>query len=470
MNKRILTDICMIVLAPVLMAYSMVGETIHEFIGLTMFVLFVSHHILNRKWLLSLRKGKWNTLRSLNTVIDSIILVLMLIMMASAPTISKHALAFLDIGGAAIGRILHLIGANWLFVLMSFHLGLHVNSLSASLGISNNKKRLCKILGIAFIVIAVYGCYAFISRGMLSYMFGTSLFAEFDLSEPLIFFIIDYLTIMDLFAVIGFYINRAIIRIDKNSTINADEIRQDTDVKKNKNRKKRGIMFVIFGVIALIAAVVWGVPYMRRHFVTVIVDRKAATSLPKVDLPGETLIVQFTRTGNTDFATDVDAVSSASLMLDEEGKLVGNAELLAEMVQASTGADLYPIRVKDLYPSTYSGTVNVAGEELRRQGCPELNTDVPLPDISKYDRVILVFPLWWGTVPKAVEGFLVQEDINGKDVYLILTHGGGKEGSVLKDLPSMLRGGRLDDNILLVYDDEADEASDKVYEWLKTID
>lgn len=468
MKKKTIIDIGMIILAPVLMAYSMAGEMLHELIGITMFALFICHHVMNRKWFTSLRKGKWNAIRRLNTVVDFLILLLMLVMMISAPTISKHALAFLDIGGAAVGRTLHLVGANWLFVLMSLHLGLHVNSLSAGLGISI-RKRLCRILNIVFIIIAVYGCYALVSRGVLSYMFATQLFAAFDLSEPLIFFVLDYLAIMDLFSIIGFYINRAVVSLSKNRASKADNAEPDTGMPKSVKRKKRGVVFAVLGIVILVAGIVWGVPYMRRHFVTVTVDRSAATSLPKVDLPGRTLIVQFTRTGNTDFAPDVDAVSSASLMIDEEGKLVGNAELLAEMVQNSTGADLYPIRVKELYPSTYSGTVNMAGEELRKQGYPELNTDIPLPVISDYDRVILVFPLWWGTVPKAVEGFLLQEDFTDKDVYLILTHGGGNEGSVPKDLPGMLRDGRLDENILLVYDDKADEASDKVYDWLKTL-
>ena len=469
MKKKTIIDIAMIVLAPILMSYSMAGEMLHEFIGITMFVLFICHHVLNRKWLITLRKGTWNATRRLNTVLDFLILLLMLIMMISAPTISKHALAFLDIGGAAVGRTLHLIGANWLFVLMSLHLGLHVNSLSVGLGISN-RKRLCRILNILFILIAVYGWYALMRRGMLSYLFATQLFASFDLSEPLIFFLLDYLAIMDLFAVVGFYINRMIIMIGKKHAAKKDEIKPDIGRPQRTKRKKRGIMFAILGVIILVAGIVWGVPYMRRHFVTVTVNRSMATSLPKVELPGKTLIVQFTRTGNTDFAPDVDAVSSASLMIDEEGKLIGNAELLAEMVQNATGAVLYPIRVKDRYPSTYSGTVNVAGEELRKQGYPELNTDIPLPVISDYDRIILVFPLWWGKVPKAVEGFLLQEDFTDKSVYLILTHGGGNEGSVPKDLPGMLRGGRLNENILLIYDDEADEASYKVYEWLKTVE
>ena len=48
--------VCLILLMP----YSLLSETAHEWIGMAMLVLFISHHILNCKWLLSIRKGKYN--------------------------------------------------------------------------------------------------------------------------------------------------------------------------------------------------------------------------------------------------------------------------------------------------------------------------------------------------------------------------------------------------------------------------
>lgn len=43
------------------------------------------------------------------------------------------------------------------------------------------------------------------------------------------------------------------------------------------------------------------------------------------------LIAWFSRVGNTDFSDDVDAVSSASLNL-QDGELLGNTELIANMI------------------------------------------------------------------------------------------------------------------------------------------
>ena len=463
--KKTLVDIGMVVAILLLMPYSMIGETLHELIGITMFLLFICHHILNRKWLSSFSKGKWTAFRLINTSINILMFLFMLIMMFSAITISRHVFTFLNLGGASLGRILHLIGANWLFVLMSIHLGFHINVVAGRIGITKNGGILTatKILSVS---VAVYGIYAIYKRQVLSYMFATSMYAYFDFSEPVILFILDYIAIMILFAVVGAYLSKGLIYLEKsNNKKNVDDKKNKEQLKAAK-KKKRNIAIGCVSILVIIAILVWGVPYMRRHFVTVNINRQEVTNLPKVDLPGKTLVIQFTRTGNSDFDEDVDAVSSASLMLDENGQLVGNSELLAQMTQASTNADLYAIRVKKLYPSTYNGTVGVAGKELSSESYPELNMDEPLPNIKEYDRVILVFPLWWGTVPKAVEGFLSQEDFSGTEVYLILTHGGSGAGSVPHDLPEMIPGGHLNEDILLVYDDDVDEASEQVYEWL----
>ena len=52
LNKklRIAIDSGMVMLLPLLMAYSLVGETAHEYLGIGMSLLFVAHHILNIAW------------------------------------------------------------------------------------------------------------------------------------------------------------------------------------------------------------------------------------------------------------------------------------------------------------------------------------------------------------------------------------------------------------------------------------
>ncbi len=233
--------------------------------------------------------------------------------------------------------------------------------------------------------------------------------------------------------------------------------------KKPKSRKKLIILCGIL-VIALIAGAIWGIPYVRRHFTTARVDMAQATAMAPVELPGESLVVYFTRLGNTAFDKDVDATSSASLMLDGD-ELIGNAQLLAAMICNATGAEASEILVTDPYPSSYGATVSRARTELSGG---QLELAGGMPDVSHYDRVFLVFPLWWWTAPKAVESFLMQNDLTGMPVYTVITHGGSGAGTAVEDMRAVC-GADFREPVLTVYDDDVDEARDQVAEWLRSL-
>lgn len=109
---KIITDISMTVVQLFLMAYSLVGEAIHEWLGIGMFALFILHHILNGKWSRSLLKGKYTPFRILQTVLVALALCSMLGSMISGIILSRHALDFLPItGGQSWARTLHMLSS-----------------------------------------------------------------------------------------------------------------------------------------------------------------------------------------------------------------------------------------------------------------------------------------------------------------------------------------------------------------------
>ena len=54
---KIAVDAAMSVSMLLLMAYGLVGEAAHEWIGMGMFALFVAHHVLNRRWIQAVPRG-----------------------------------------------------------------------------------------------------------------------------------------------------------------------------------------------------------------------------------------------------------------------------------------------------------------------------------------------------------------------------------------------------------------------------
>ena len=102
-NKRftakILIDIGMTICLLLLMPYSLLSETAHEWIGMAMLVLFIAHHMLNRKWLLSIGKGKYNAFRVIQTVLVIIMFILMMGSMISGILLSNYIFKWIKISG-----------------------------------------------------------------------------------------------------------------------------------------------------------------------------------------------------------------------------------------------------------------------------------------------------------------------------------------------------------------------------------
>lgn len=202
---KIITDAAMSIAMLLLMAYGLIGEKLHEWIGMAMFALFAVHHILNRRWLCSITKGRYTPIRIVQTVTAVLILLCMAGSMVSGIVISRYVFDFLKISETPLSVKIHTLSAYWGFVLMSFHLGLHWNMF---VSIARKHFKPSKIgTGIApavGILIAGYGVYAFIRRDVGIYLFLKSHFVFFDFSEPVIFFLLDYLAVMGLFVFIGY--------------------------------------------------------------------------------------------------------------------------------------------------------------------------------------------------------------------------------------------------------------------------
>ena len=215
---RVCVDALMTCVLLLLVGYSMVGETAHEWLGIGMFALFVTHHVLNRRWYRNLFRGKYTLHRALLTLCASAALISMLGSFVSAVVLSKHVFAFLPIsGGSAWAREVHMMCGYWNFTLLSLHLGLHWSMILAMArkGLPKpSKKRKWLARGIA-LAIAAYGVYAFAHRQIGAYMLGQIRFAFFDFGEPLWRFELDYIAAMGLLVCVSYYLGEIAKRVGR---------------------------------------------------------------------------------------------------------------------------------------------------------------------------------------------------------------------------------------------------------------
>lgn len=133
------------------------------------------------------------------------------------------------------------------------------------------------------------------------------------------------------------------------------------------------------------------------------------------------LIAYFTRVGNTDFSDDVDANSSASLLI-KDGVLVGNTQNIANLIQQNMGGDMFLIKTSEKYPADYDKTVAQGKSENEKKARPALASRVE--NLDNYNVIFLGFPNWWYDMPMAVYSFLDEYDLSGKTIVPFCTSGG----------------------------------------------
>lgn len=212
---RILIDITMVILLPLLMAYSLVGEAAHEYLGIAMFLLFVIHNILNMMWWKNIFHGKYNAVRIIRTIVNFVLVIIMLSLTISGIIMSRHAFNFLHFSGSFTARPIHILASYWGLVLMSFHAGMH-GYIVIGKNLLKNKTGFTKLflkLLIAFLIIA--GTVAFKRKNIAEYLFLRSQFVFIDFSQAVVFAILDYLFIISLFMIIGYYITRILLILER---------------------------------------------------------------------------------------------------------------------------------------------------------------------------------------------------------------------------------------------------------------
>ena len=139
-----------------------------------------------------------------------------------------------------------------------------------------------------------------------------------------------------------------------------------------------------------------------------------------------TLIVYFSRWGNTEYPSDVDATTSASIVVENDLRY-GTTEYVANMIAEKVGGDLHRIETVTPYTVDFDELRDVNHDEMSSNYLPELKESNL--DISAYDTVFIGYPVWATDVPQAVLSFLKEYDLSGKTVIPFCTHDGYGAGN-----------------------------------------
>lgn len=222
MVKRIVKkciDLIMFVLFLLLMEYHLLPKDVHEWLGISVFVLFLAHNALNYKWYAVLFKGRYTAMRIVQTVVNFLLWISMIGCIVSSILISGTVFAWMNVNGAMTGRSLHLIATAWSFVLMSIHLGLHWSSF---VGMAKRIK-IPQIVGtivkwalrVVVLGIAVYGIVVFVQRTFYEELLLLTEFKFFDYDTSRFVYFLQTIAMSVTFISITYYLKKLGIFIKK---------------------------------------------------------------------------------------------------------------------------------------------------------------------------------------------------------------------------------------------------------------
>ena len=166
------------------------------------------------------------------------------------------------------------------------------------------------------------------------------------------------------------------------------------------------------------------------------------SSQDKVDL-SKMIIIYFTRTGNT--------------------------ELFANYIKENIDIASYKINPVTAYPEDYNQMLEVARNEQSNNARPEIKE--PLTDISKYDIILLGYPIWYSHIPNIIITQLESLDLKGKTIYPFNTHGGSGKGSSINDIKQYAKDSEVKEGFPLNGNNvrnNKESAMNEIRSWIKT--
>ena len=112
----------------------------------------------------------------------------------------------------------------------------------------------------------------------------------------------------------------------------------------------------------------------------------------------------------------------------------GRSKALAEAIAAKCQADTFAMEPVKAYSSSYVLCVAQAKLEHFSKARPELKQEPE--ELQKYDKIILVFPIWWFTCPNIILAFLEKhaDELTGKTILPVCTFDGSGKGASEKDM------------------------------------
>ncbi len=139
--------------------------------------------------------------------------------------------------------------------------------------------------------------------------------------------------------------------------------------------------------------------------------------------------------------------------------LSGVTKKAAERIQTLLGGDLFEIKGEKNYGG-YWKAIAIGGKELATKEMPKVTTHVE--NFDSYDRILLGFPVWYGTCPRLIRTFANEYNFAGKDIYVFCTSGSTGPEKSSQTIAEICKGATMHSAIRI-----ADQSDDEIKAWIE---
>ena len=132
---KMLLDIVLVIIWILLMRFRVTTLNIHELLGLGIIALFITHNLLNLDWIKKVTKNMLYAQTDLATkcsyIVDILLAILALLTGISGVLISRTILTQISVSNQSTWEYLHKVFAYTCLIMISIHIGLHINFIMA---------------------------------------------------------------------------------------------------------------------------------------------------------------------------------------------------------------------------------------------------------------------------------------------------------------------------------------------------
>lgn len=139
----------------------------------------------------------------------------------------------------------------------------------------------------------------------------------------------------------------------------------------------------------------------------------------------------------------------------------GNTEYVAEYVREFTNADIFKVEPLVPYAKDYQTCIKEAKERIGNAPIK-----YKINDISKYEVIYIMTPIYWGTYAPELETAIKDLDFTGKTVRVITTHEGSGLANVVNDVKKICKGANVLDDAIAILGSEAKNSKSKIESWI----